>query len=191
MIPSNICTGVSLRNFMPTHHLFVYASLRGCEEHMDQLTLPGVSTEEQAGLHINSRVLGCNSGSETSHPCADIQDNATVHINKMGSTHSSHLLDRTFHQFYELKEVRARHIPGITNVVADALSRPHQSTPTEWQLQPNQFWMVCHHLTMPIVFVSPLPDPLAWDQDSLVISWENLHLHAYTFPQPAVVPRVL
>ena len=60
-------------------------------------------------------------------------DNSTVvsYINKQGGTRSTSLLRLTVELFLWLESqgiiVRARHIPGCMNVIADHLSRPNQS----------------------------------------------------------------
>ena len=70
-------------------------------------------------------------------------DNSTVvsYINKQGGTRSSTLLRLTVDLFLWLESqsiiVRARHIPGCLNVIADHLSRPNQPIPTEWSLHPE------------------------------------------------------
>ena len=70
-------------------------------------------------------------------------DNATVvsYINKQGGTHSPTLLRLTVDLLLWLEAqniiVRARHIPGCLNVIADHLSRPNQPISTEWSLHPE------------------------------------------------------
>ena len=70
--------------------------------------------------------------------------------------------------------LKARHIPGRLNVVADKLSRLGQTIQTEWSLLPEVFQSVCSKWHRPQIdlfatrfnnklprFVSPVPDPLA------------------------------
>ena len=70
-------------------------------------------------------------------------DNSTVvsYINKQGGTRSPTLLRLAVDLFLWLESqgiiVRARHIPGCLNVIADHLSRPNQPIPTEWSLHPE------------------------------------------------------
>ena len=63
------------------------------------------------------------------------------YINKQGGTHSLTLLRLTVELLLWLEAqniiVRARHIPGCLNVIADHLSRPNQPIPTEWSLHPE------------------------------------------------------
>ena len=63
------------------------------------------------------------------------------YINKQGGTHSLALLRQVVDLFMWLQThdivLRARHIPGCLNVIADCLSRPNQPIPTEWSLNPE------------------------------------------------------
>ena len=70
-------------------------------------------------------------------------DNLTVvsYINKQEGTRSPTFLRLTVELLLWLEAqniiVRARHIPGCLNVIADHLSRPNQPIPTEWSLHPK------------------------------------------------------
>ena len=70
-------------------------------------------------------------------------DNTTVvaYINKQGGTHSHLLLRLVVDLFlwFQTQDItlRARHIPGCLNVIADSLSRPNQPIMTEWSLHPE------------------------------------------------------
>ena len=98
--------------------------------------------------------------------------------------------------------LRARHIPGRLNVIADKLSRHHQVIQTEWSLHPDVFAQICHRWHLPKLdlfvtryncklpqFVSPVPDPKAWAVDALSLSWEDLDL--YAFPPVPLLTNVL
>ena len=89
--------------------------------------------------------------------------------------------------------LRARHIPGRLNVIADKLSRHKQVIQTEWSLLQEVFDHLCARWHTPQVdlfatrynhklpkFVSPVPDPQAWRVDALSLNWEGLD--AYAFP---------
>ena len=78
--------------------------------------------------------------------------------------------------------LRARHIPGQLNVIADKLTRLGQTIQTEWSLHPEVFQAVCSRWHQPQVdlfatrfnnklpqFVSPVPDPQAWAVDALIL----------------------
>ena len=75
--------------------------------------------------------------------------------------------------------LRACHIPGRLNVIADKLSRLGQTIQTEWSLHPEVFQAICNRWHQPEVdlfatrfnnklpqFVSPVPDPQAWAVDA-------------------------
>ena len=98
--------------------------------------------------------------------------------------------------------LKARHIPGCLNVVADPLSRSNQVQSTEWSLHPQVFQQICQKCFTPHVdlfasrlnhklplYVSPVPDYHAWDIDALNLSWSCLA--AYAYPLPALLHRVI
>ena len=98
--------------------------------------------------------------------------------------------------------LRARHIPGHLNVIADKLSRLNQVIQTEWSLLPEVFAQLCRRWHLPSVdlfatrfnhklpkFVSPVPDQSAWAVDALSLHWEKLD--AYAFPPTALLPQVV
>ena len=76
-------------------------------------------------------------------------DNSTVvaYINKQGGTHSVEmcaLLWRIMSWCHRFKiSLRARHIPGCLNVIADSLYRSTQIQSTEWSLHPQVFQRIC------------------------------------------------
>ena len=88
--------------------------------------------------------------------------------------------------------LRARHIPGYLNVIADKLSRHNQVIQTEWSLSQQVFRLLFSKWALPQLdlfatrfnhklprFVSPVPDPTAWAVDALSLSWENLDVYAF------------
>ena len=98
--------------------------------------------------------------------------------------------------------LRAGHIPGRLNVIADKLSRLGQTIQTEWSLHPEVFQAICDWWHQPQVdlfatrfnnklpqFVSPVPDPHAWAVDALSLSWEDLD--PYAFPPAAILGKVV
>jgi ribonuclease HI len=213
--PCNVLPGISLQPFRTTHHLYADASRTGWGAHMEMRTLSGRWSEGEEGLHINCLELlavikAIEGWQETLQGTTMMiaTDNTTVaaHINKQGGTHSLVLLNLTI-EFYQLVDrlqmrVRARHIPGITNVIADALSRPDRPSPTEWQLHPECFRWICTQLWTPNVdlfatrfnnqlpvYISPIPDPAALDVDALSLSWEGFD--AYAFPPTCLLQRLL
>ena len=98
--------------------------------------------------------------------------------------------------------LKAWHIPGCLNVMVDLLSRSNQVQLTEWSLHPQVFKQICHKWFTPHVdlfathlnhklplYVSPIPDPKAWDIDALNINWTGLT--AYAYPPRALLHRVI
>ena len=96
--------------------------------------------------------------------------------------------------------LKARHIPGRLNVVADKLSRLGQTIQTEWFLLPEVFQTICSRWHRPQIdlfatrfnnklplFVSPVPDPLA--TAALSLPWKDPD--AYTFPPTAILGKVV
>ena len=78
--------------------------------------------------------------------------------------------------------LKARHIPGRLNVIADKLSRLGQTIQTEWSLNPEVFQAICNQWHRPTVdlfatrfnnklpqFVSLVPDPLAWPVEAIAL----------------------
>ena len=135
-------------------------------------------------------------------------DNSTVvaYINKQGGTHSAEMCAllwkiMTWCHHYHIT-LKARHIPGCLNVMADLLSRSNQVQSTEWSLPPQVFKQICQKWFTPHVdlfathlnhklplYVSPIPDPRAWDIDALNIDWTNLT--AYAYPPTALLHKVI
>ena len=88
--------------------------------------------------------------------------------------------------------LKARHIPGHLNVIADKLSRHKQVIRTQWSLLLEVFghlytrWYTLqvdlfatrlnHKLPR---FVSPVPDPKAWKVDALSHHWGDLDAYAF------------
>ena len=146
--------------------------------------ISGIWTRTDRKLHINCLELKavisalqhwaqCSRG-----PIA--RDNSTVvsYINKQGGTHSPTLLRLTVELLLWLEAqniiVRARHIPGCLNVIADHLSRPNQPISTEWSLHPEIVKRIFRLWGTPEVymfatvsnshlprFMSPIPEPRA------------------------------
>ena len=98
--------------------------------------------------------------------------------------------------------LKARHIPGCLNVMADLLSWSNQVQSTEWSLHPQVFKQICQKWFTPHVdlfathlnhklplYVSPVPDPKAWDIDALNINWTSLT--AYAYPPTALLHKVI
>lgn len=98
--------------------------------------------------------------------------------------------------------LRACHIQGRSNVIADHLTSAGQMLPTEWSLKQEVLDLLFSRWGTPHVdlfatrynrklplFVSPVPDPEALDVDALSISWEGTN--AYAFPSQSILAPVL
>jgi hypothetical protein len=140
-----------------------------------------------------------------------MSDNTTVvaYINHQGGTRSLSLAEKSV----ELLEwcrcegilLKAKHIPGSRNVLADRLSRRNQVQPHEWSLDQtifNRILKVLHPNLVPTVdlfamkenkklpnYASPIPDGNALAVDALSISWRGMV--AYAFPPTPLVLRVI
>ena len=98
--------------------------------------------------------------------------------------------------------LKASHIPGRLNVMADLLSRSNQVQSIEWSLHPRVFKQICQRWFTPHVDlfttylnhnlplnVSPIPDAKAWHINALNINWTGLT--AYAHPPTALFHRVI
>jgi hypothetical protein len=96
----------------------------------------------------------------------------------------------------------AVHVSGVSNVLADALSRSNTVVQTEWSLAHRLLQRIWAWWFKPMVdlfatrfnhrlpvYVSPVADPQAWAVDALSISW--MGLEAYAFPPLPLLDKVL
>ena len=211
----NILTGQPLHPIKHALQIFTDASKEGWGAHLNEFTARGIWSLPESKLHINYLELKAVflALKEFQNLCANkivlvATDNTTVmsYINKEGGMRSGTLCALlwriltwcTRHQV----TLKARHIPGQLNVVADKLSRLGQTIQTEWSLLPEVFQAICsrwHHPQIDLFatrfnnklpqFVSPVPDSLAIAVDALSMPWENLD--AYTFPPAAILGKVV
>ena len=93
-------------------------------------------------------------------------------------------------------KLSAKYIPGKKNILAD------QVPLTEWSLFPRMFDAICEVLEWPLIdlfatranaklplYMSPVPDPMAWRQDTFHHPGDSLH--AYAFPPFVLLLKVL
>ena len=150
--------------------------------------------------------LGSSASGPPGHDRHGQFDSGFIYINKQGGTRSTPLLRLTVELFLWLESkdiiVRARHIPGCLNVIADHLSRPNQPIPTEWSLHPEivkrifRFWgtpevdmfatLSNSHLPR---FMSPVPEPRALAVDALSQDWQGRSM--YMFPPFPLLSKVV
>jgi hypothetical protein len=135
-------------------------------------------------------------------------DNSTVvaYLNKEGGTRSRPLCRRAMDLILWCRDqdimLRAVHIPGIDNAIADSLSRGKSIQPTEWALQPQVVQQVFARFGQPAIdlFATrgnkhlPVYCARRWDNeafaiDALSIRWSGMA--AYAFPPLPLIHQVL
>ena len=215
LIEENFLPGQHLHPLHHTVQIFTDASNEGWGAHLGDYTARGGWSVPESRLHINFLelkavflVLKAFEPVCRGRVVLVATDNTTVvaYINKEGGMRLGSLCALLWRllSWCNLREIclRAHHIPGRLNVIADKLSRHHQVIQMEWSLHPDVFAQICHKWHLPKVdlfamkyycklpqFVSPVPDPKAWALDVLSLSWEDLDL--YAFPPVPLLTSVL
>lgn len=199
----------------PDVTIWTDASLQGWGFHdADGNTRSGSWNKFQANLHISALELLTIEFATASHlvrqgQCVAIfTDNAAAFYTclKQGSIRSS-LMHSIYGRILDTLQRRRvtllpKRIPGIRNVLADALSRPGP-IPTEWELDPRDFtriqnWagplevdlMATPFNTKLPTFVCPFLHPKAAAVDALTTSWDKWD-RAYLFPPPSLLDQLL
>ena len=129
-----------------------------------------------------------------------------AYINKESGTHSHLLLRLVVDLFLWLQTqditLRAIHILGCRNVIADRLSQPNQPIMTEWSLHPEvvnlifRLWgtqfvdmfATVHNTHLP-QFMSPVPEPRALAIDALSQDCQGRSM--YLFPLFPLLNKVI
>lgn len=213
---ANTLKGRSLRPIQANITITTDASLKGYGGHINinQQVFQGVWTDKEKQLHINNLELEAVART-LKHYLNVIQgqnvlircDNTTVvqYINKQGGTKSPQMCFKTWDLWnWVLKHnihMRAAHIAGKMNVLADHLSRV-TIRQTEWTLNRQVVQQVFSRLGYPLVdlfasvdnrqteiFCTWFPNNRALALDALTISWENMF--AYAFPPLCLIPKLL
>ena len=198
-------------------HMFTDASEKGWGAHVlsvQDIKFQGLWSTEESQMHMNRlelRAVRLALSQLSPAPGQSIlisTDNTTVvaHINKQGGTHSWDLMEETA-CLYQLVmsnqwQIRAVHIPGRLNVIADNLSRAGQIIPTEWSLHPQAVELIFQRWFTPLIdlfatrynskcqtFVSPVPDMMALAVDALSLNLQGME--AYAYPPSQILPRLL
>ena len=204
-------SGQPLHPLQHALQVFTDASNEGWDAHLGDSTARGVWSKPESRLHKNyfelKAVLLALKSFE--HLCRDqivliAMDNTTVvsYINKEGGMRSGSLCALLSWCHPRGIVLRARHIPGRLNVIADKLSRHNQVIQTEWSLDQQVFNLLYSSWCQPQVdlfatrfnhklpkFVSPVPDPTAWAVDALSLPWESLEV--YAFPPVSLLSQVI
>ena len=210
-----LTSGIPILMFQAEFTIFTDASTQGWGTHMGDSQISGTWTHTDRKLHISCLELkavihALQHWAQVlqGHQVMIATDNSTVvsYINKQGGTHSPTLLRLTVELLLWLEaqniEVRARHIPGCLNVIADHLSRPNQPISTEWSLhleivrcifkvwgtpEVDMFATVSNsHLPR---FMSPIPEPRALAVDALSQDWQGRSM--YMFPPFPLLSKVI
>ena len=209
-----LSSGVSLCQVSPDLHFWSDASDVGWGAHLDRQVASGLWDTHQAALSINAReLLAVQLGlhqfqsSLQGRTVAVFCDNTTAvaYLRKEGGTRSPLLnsLAQAILRWTESLSIRLapQFLPGSNNVLADALSRPHQLPHSEWSLNMTVFrslrrmWPVQVDLFATSdnrrcsIYFSPFHDPMSAGTDAFLQSWDGLQ--AYAFPPVAIIPRVL
>ena len=196
--------------------LWTDASEEGWGAHLDSLQTKGVWDLTQKKNHINWLELKAVHLALISFlPQVEKKnvlirtDNSTVvaYINKEGGTRSLPLCLLMWEIFNWAENfninLRAAHIPGKKNVIADSLSRSRKYHKlTEWSLDtevvkkifqifytPNIDLFATRENRQLAVFCSPRPTEGAWCTDALSANWKGMY--AYAFPPQILLHRVL
>ena len=150
MVRDHLLVGVRFGTPAPDLHLYSDASSSGWGAHLLDQNVSGVWSAQEKLLHINllemkALFLALQAFQEdvAGHHVTAMCDNSTVvaYINKQGGTVSRPLclLTSRLLRWTESFDVhlKARYLPGESNVLADVLSRRGQVVGTEWSLHPQ------------------------------------------------------
>ena len=206
--------GVSLRQGSPDLHFWSDTSDVGWGAHLGCQVASGLWDLQQAALSINARELlsvqlglfqfrSALHGRTVSVFCDSTT--AVAYLRTEGGTMSPllHTLVQEILRWTESLSIRLapQFLPGSNNVLADALSRPHQLPLPEWSLNVTVFLSLRRLWPVQIVlfatsanhrcsiYFSPFRDPRSAGTDAFLQSWDGLQ--AYAFHPVAVFPRVL
>ena len=205
---SNVLQGQPLHPMRHALQIFTDASKEGWGAHLNESMARGSWSVPESKLHINYLELKAVllALKEFQSLCVGkivlvATDNTTVvaYINKEGGMRSGPLcallwriLTWCSHRQVTLK---ARHIPGHLNVIADKLSRLGQTIQTEWSLLPAVFQQLCTQWHRPQIdlfatrFNRKLPQFVSPAVDALTLPWDDLD--AYAFPPTAILSKVV
>ena len=213
--PSNVMRGADLHPKVHSIQLFTDASNEGWGAHLDQSSTKGLwSDREKKPTHKRSRIEGGLPGPSKLQGLVPEPNSAS----RNGQLNSGSLHKQTRRnslsrdvcspvEDHDLVPSLSYNIESQTHSrVSECDGRPSvQVEPvqsTEWSLHPQVFKQICQKWFTPHVdlfathlnhklplYVSPVPDPNAWDIDALNINWTGLT--AYAYPPTALIHRVI
>ena len=209
-----LSSGVSLCQVSPDLHFWSDASDVGWGARLDRQVASGLWDTRQAALSINAReLLAVQLGlrqfqsSLQGRTVAVFCDNTTAvaYLRKEGGMRSPlfNSLAQEILRWTESLSIRLapQFLPGSNNVLADALSLPHQLPHSEWSLNMTVFRSLRRMWPIQIdlfatsdnrrcsIYFSPFHDPMSAGTDAFLQSWDGLQ--AYAFPPVAIIPCVL
>jgi hypothetical protein len=190
------------------------ASLVGWGGHMGEHVVQGLWSQADRLLHINvleMKAVFLSLEALVSHLIGKVvlirTDNTTVmsYINKKGGTKAPGLCILTYQMWtWCLKRgisLKAIHIPGTENVLADKLSRVFVD-PTSWEIHPRMVNLVFQVLGRPMMdlfastgnqklpcFCSRYPEAEAYHTNALDLNWRRVW--GYAYPPLALLPMVI
>ena len=217
-IEDHVFRGLATSTVIPDLQVQTDASTTGWGVSFQGSVLSGTWSQQETSLHINvlemkAVLLACQRLLyHFRHKCVlFLIDNQTVvsYLSKQGGTRSQQLMAVT-RQVLTLAEqelilIKAQHIKGQLNVVADLASRRGYVVNTEWAISTRMFQMIQnqspwgpasidlfanslnHRLPL---YVSPCPDPAAMSVNALVVGWPR-NAVLYAFPPTTIMDRVL
>ena len=191
-----------------------FCSNVGWGAHLSSEVVSGLWDQSEALLPVNARELLAVqrgllhfqyflAGATVAVFCDNVT--AVAYLRKEGGTRSPavNTIPQGILRWTESLQIRLapQFIPGIRNVLADSLSRPHQLPSSEWSLNMGVFrsltrqWPVMINLFATSdnhrcsIYFSPFRDPLSAGKDALLQSWDGLLASA--FLPWSILPQVL
>ncbi|MGL5405375.1 MAG: reverse transcriptase domain-containing protein [Propionibacteriaceae bacterium] len=207
--------GLDLRPILPNLQFFSDASDTGWGALLGNQRTSGAWSEKEKKFHINVKellaiFLGLRQFRSLveGRVVAVHSDNSTAlsYVRKQGGTQSFSLYEVAKDLLLWSNEAKVqlvpRFVPGKMNVLADELSRQQQVLPLEWTLDNKicqKLWRLWGRPSIDLfatsrnnrlpLFCSPVPDPLAWSVDAMLLDWSGLE--AYAFPPFGLIREVL
>ena len=130
--------------------------------------------------------------------CSDVSQLSSSDLSKRTRDTSSHSLYNLVRQIIEWMEIQvmrmpARYLQRKRNMIAYMLSYHKEIIPKEWSSSSQLFEEICRVFGRPMVvlfatalsnklpiYCSPVPDPMAWNQDTLQHPWDTCR-YMYSF----------